>query len=157
MPVEILIAVLVVAVVVVAVPIRRLLLDGHSGWAIVGYCALLGLLALGVTEARTLGRILLPLLGLVYIAPFITLGGGLDRLLGRRRPDVRVMPAPTRAIEPPRDVTPRDVTPPAGAETTGVPSPDPTVRDEPTGRHERTGRDEPTGRPGPGDPSGPSS
>jgi hypothetical protein len=150
MPVEILIAVLVVAVLVVAVPIRRLILDGYSGWAIVGYSALLGLLAVGVTEARTLGRILLPLLGLVYIAPFITLGGGLDRLLGRRRPDIRVMPAPTRAIEPPRDVTPPDVASPA-APGTGVDSPDPTSRDEPAGR------DEPTERGGPSDPSGPSS
>ena len=60
-----------------------------------------------MTEARTLGRVLLPLLGLAYIAPFITLGGGLDRLLGRRRPVVRVTPVATRAIEPPRDVTPR--------------------------------------------------
>jgi hypothetical protein len=122
MPLEILIVVIVVAVVVVAVPVRRLMLDGYSGWTIVAYCTLIGVLAVGVTEARTLGRVLLPLLGLAYIAPFITFGGGLDRLLGRRRPVVRVTPAATRAIEPPRDVTPRDVTPSDG---TGTPPPGP--------------------------------
>ena len=110
MPLEILIVVLIVAAVVVVVPVRRLVLDGYSTLAIVAYVALLGLLAAGVTEARTLGRVLLPILGLAYIAPFITFRGGLDRMLGRRRPVVRVTPAETRAIAPPRDVTPpRDV------------------------------------------------
>jgi hypothetical protein len=111
-PIEIVAIVVVVAVVVLAVPVRRLVLSGHSGWTVVGYVALLLVLAAGVTEARTLGRFLLPLLGLAYIAPFITLGGGLDRLLGRRqRPVVRVTPVETRAIEPPRNVTPRDESP----------------------------------------------
>lgn len=133
MPFEILVVVLIVAVVVVSVPVRRLVLDGYSGWAIVAYVALLGLLAAGVTEARTLGRFILPILGLVYIAPFITFGRGLDRLLGRRRPIVRVTPVETRAIAPPRDVTP-----PAG----GAPA-QPAAEDEPA---DRSG---PTDRPGP--------
>jgi hypothetical protein len=129
MPIEILIVVLIVAVVVVAVPVRRLVLDGYSGWAIVAYVALLGLLAAGVTEARTLGRFILPILGLAYIAPFITLGRGFDRLLGRRRPVVRVTPAETRAIAPPRDVTPPDPPPTAH----GVPSRPPDEATEPPG------------------------
>jgi hypothetical protein len=136
MPLEILIVVLIVAVLVVAVPVRRLVLDGYSGWAVVAYCALIGFLAVGVTEARTLGRVLLPLLGLAYIAPFITLGGGLDRLLGRRRPVVRVTPVATRAIEPPRDVTPRDATPrdagPGDEPHADVPPPDPSDRPGPS-------------------------
>ena len=58
MPIEILIVVLVVAAVVVAVPVRRLLarrllgLDDRRRT-----CALIGLLAVGVTEARPLGRV----------------------------------------------------------------------------------------------------
>lgn len=113
MPLEILFVVLVVAAVVVAVPVRRLMLDGFSRWAIVGYAALILFLALAVTEARPLARVLLPILGLAYIAPFLTIRGGLDRLLGRRRPVVHVTPVVPPAIEPPRDVTPHDdVTPP---------------------------------------------
>lgn len=108
MPIEILAVVVVVAVVVLAVPVRRLVLSGHSGWTVVGYVALLLVLAAAVTEARPLARYLLPILGLAYIAPFITLGGGLDRLLGRRPPIVRVTPVETQSIEPPRNVTPPD-------------------------------------------------
>jgi hypothetical protein len=109
--------VLIVAAVLVAVPVRRLVLDGYPRWAILGYAALILVLALGVTEARPLARYLLPLLGLAYIAPFITFGSGLDRLLGRRRPVIHVTPVATRAIEPPRDVTPREATPSDGTET----------------------------------------
>jgi hypothetical protein len=144
MPVEILVVVLIVAVVVVAFPVRRLLADGYSGWAIVAYLTILGLLAVGVTEARTLARYLLPLLGFVYIVPFITLGSGFDRLLGRRqRPVVRVTPVATRAIAPPRDVTPRDATPKAATPPDKVPPdmaptettpPDPASHGEPTER-----------------------
>jgi hypothetical protein len=141
MPLEIVIVVLIVAAVVVAVPVRRLVLDGYSGGAILAYVALLGLLAAGVTEARTLGRFVLPILGLAYIAPFITVGGGLDRLLGRRRPIVRVTPVETPAIAPPRDVTPRDekqeVQPPASeAPLDPAPVDDPT---EPRGSSDRPG------------------
>ncbi|HEX7471978.1 MAG TPA: hypothetical protein VF323_02765 [Candidatus Limnocylindrales bacterium] len=134
MPLEILVVVLIVAVVVVAFPVRRLRLDGYSGWAIVAYLTILGLIAVGVTEARTLARYLLPLLGLVYIVPFITLGSGFDRLLGRRRPVVRVTPVATRAIEPPRDVTPRDVTPKDASAPADAPQLDPVAHDEPAGR-----------------------
>jgi hypothetical protein len=111
MPLELLVLVLVIAAVVVAVPVRRLMLDGYSRWAVVGYAGFILLLAIGVTEARPLARFLLPLLGLAYIVPFLTLGAGFDRLLGRRRPVVRVTPVATPGIEPPRDVTPRDEAP----------------------------------------------
>jgi hypothetical protein len=113
MPVEIAIVVMVVAAVVVAVPVRRLRLDGYSGGAIAAYVGLILLLALGVTEARTLGRVLLPILGLTYIAPFLTFGAGIDRLLGRRRPVVSVTPVARPVIEPPRNVAPPTGTRPA--------------------------------------------
>ncbi len=89
-------------------------MDGYSGGAIAAYVGLILLLALGVTEARTLGRVLLPILGLAYIAPFITFGGGIDRLLGRRRPVVSVTPVARPVIEPPRNVTPPTGSSPAG-------------------------------------------
>lgn len=87
-------------------PARRLRLDGRSPRAILGYVALLLALALGVTELRPLARYLLPLLGVVYLAPFVTWRGGLARLFGRRGPDVRVTLAEPPVIPPPRDVTP---------------------------------------------------
>jgi len=134
MPVEILVVVLIAAVVVVAFPVRRLMIDGYSGWAIVAYLTILGLLAVGVTEARTLARYLLPLLGVVYIVPFITFGSGFDRLLGRRpRPVVRVTPVATPAIAPPRDVTPRDVTPKETVPPDAAPL-DPASHGDPTER-----------------------
>lgn len=114
MPLEIAIVVMVIAALVVAVPVRRLRLDGYSGGAIAAYVGLILLLALGVTEARTLGRVLLPILGLAYIAPFVTFGGGIDRLLGRRRPIVSVTPVARPVIEPPRNVTPPTGSAPAG-------------------------------------------
>lgn len=131
MPAEIAIAVVIVAATVVSVPVRRLRLDGYSGGAVAAYVGLILLLAIGVTEARTLGRVLLPILGLAYIAPFITFGAGLDRLLGRRRPVVSVTPVARPVIEPPRDVTPRDVTPPAGARPEGDPTEPPASNDRP--------------------------
>ena len=126
MPFEIALVVMVIAAVVVAVPVRRLRLDGYSGAAIAAYVGLILLLALGVTEARTLGRVLLPILGLAYIAPFITFGSGIDRLLGRRRPVVSVTPVARPDIEPPRNVTP-----PTGSAPAGGPAEPPASSDRP--------------------------
>jgi hypothetical protein len=122
---------MIVAAVVVAVPVRRLRLDGYSGAAVAAYVGLILLLALGVTEARTLGRVLLPILGLAYIAPFITFGSGIDRLLGRRRPVVSVTPVARPVIEPPRNVTPHDVTPPSGTVPADEPTEPPASSDRP--------------------------
>jgi hypothetical protein len=84
-PPALLIVVLVLAAVVIAVPVRRLRLDGRSWRTILTYTVLLLALALAVTEVEPLARYLLPVLGVAYIAPFVTLRGGIDRLLGRRR------------------------------------------------------------------------
>jgi hypothetical protein len=84
-PAALLVVVLAVAAVVVAVPARRLHLDGRSWRTVLAYTVLLLGLALAVTEVEPLARYLLPVLGLAYIAPFVTLRGGIDRLLGRRR------------------------------------------------------------------------
>jgi hypothetical protein len=68
------------------------------------------LLALGlaVTEARPLARYLLPIIGLVYIAPFITWRGGIDRLLRREAPDIEVSRREPPSLTPPRNVTPSE-------------------------------------------------
>lgn len=108
MPAAVLILVLVVAAVVLAVPLRRLYLDGRSRSAILTYAVVLLALAVAVTEFRPLARYLLPALFLVYLAPFVTWRGGLDRLLGRRAEEVRVMRPEPRAVEPPRNVSPDD-------------------------------------------------
>ncbi len=104
-PAALLVLILVLAAVVLAVPLRRLYLDGRSRTAILAYAILVLGLALAVTEIRPLTRYLLPALFLVYLAPFVTWRGGLDRLLGRRE-EIRVVRPEPRAVEPPRNVTP---------------------------------------------------
>jgi hypothetical protein len=114
-PAAVLFVILIVAAVVLAVPLRRLYLDGRSRSAILTYAVVLLALAVAVTEFRPLARYLLPALFLVYLAPFVTWRGGLDRLLGRRREEVRVTRPEPRAVEPPRNVTPdRDPSADAG-------------------------------------------
>jgi hypothetical protein len=110
-PAAVFILVLVVAAVVLAVPLRRLYLDGRSRSAILTYAVVLLALAVAVTEFRPLARYLLPALFLVYLAPFVTWRGGLDRLLGRRAEAVRVVRPEPRAVEPPRNVTTDGVAP----------------------------------------------
>jgi hypothetical protein len=104
-PAAIVIGLLVVAALVIAVPVRRLVRDGRSVTTIVLYVVVLVALAVGVTELEPLDRYLLPALGVVYILPFITWRAGLDRLLGRR-PPVRVSRVDRPAIEGVRNVTP---------------------------------------------------
>jgi hypothetical protein len=106
-PAAIVITILVVAALVIAVPVRRLVRDGRSLTTIVLYVVVLVALAVGVTELEPLDRYLLPALGVVYILPFITWRAGLDRLLGRR-PPVRVSRVDRPAIEGARNVTPTD-------------------------------------------------
>ena len=107
-PAAVLVLLLVVAAVVLAVPLRRLYLDGRSRTAILTYAILVLGLALAVTELRPLARYLLPALFVLYLLPFVTWHGGLDRLLGRRSEEIKVVRPEPRAVEPPRDVTPHD-------------------------------------------------
>jgi hypothetical protein len=103
-PAAVVVILLVVAALVIAVPVRRLVRDGRSLSTIVLYVMVLVALAVGVSELA-LARYLLPILGVVYILPFITWRSGLDRLLGRRAP-VRVSRVDRPAIEGARNVTP---------------------------------------------------
>ncbi|TMD26189.1 MAG: hypothetical protein E6I94_10960, partial [Chloroflexi bacterium] len=89
MPDAVAVLLILLVAILVAVPLRRLRLDGRSRGAILAYGIVLLALALAVTELRPLARYLLPILFLAYLLPFVTWRGGLDRLLGRRD-EVRV-------------------------------------------------------------------
>jgi hypothetical protein len=110
-----------VAAVVLAVPLRRLYLDGRSRTAILAYAILLLALALAVTEIRPLARYLLPALFVLYILPFVTWRGGLDRLLGWRGEEIRVVRPEPRAVQPPRNVTPDEESPRDAGKSDGSP------------------------------------
>ena len=91
-----LLALLLISALLVLVPTRRLYLAGWSQAVIAAY--FLGMWALSVLVAWAPGptRFLVPIVLVAYLAPFVTLRAGLDRLLGR----------------PPRSSEPRNVTPP---------------------------------------------
>ena len=108
MPPALLVVLVAVALIVLAVPLRRLHLDGRSNGTVISYAVLLLALGVAVTEARPLARYLLPIIGLVYIAPFITWRGGIDRLLRREQPDIEVTRREPPSLTPPRNVTPPD-------------------------------------------------
>jgi hypothetical protein len=69
--------------ILVLVPTRRLFLAGWSGRSLTLY--FLGVIALGmiVAELRAPAKFLIPILVVVYIAPFVTARAGVARLLGR--------------------------------------------------------------------------
>jgi hypothetical protein len=99
------------------VPTRRLQLAGWPARALGSYLG--GMLVLGLVAAELRGptRFLVPILVIGYVAPFVTLRSGIERLLGgsRRRkgtrPEVRVERPPTRSVSgPARDVPPEDRT-----------------------------------------------
>lgn len=113
MPAAIVVVLLALAVIVIAFPVRRLVRDDRSLTTIVLYVVVLVALAVGASELA-LARYLLPILGVVYILPFITWRAGLDRLLGRR-PPIRVSRVERPGIEGPRNVTPPDADDRVGA------------------------------------------
>jgi hypothetical protein len=97
------------------IPTRRLQLAGWPARALGSYLG--GMLVLGLVTAELRGpiRFLVPILVIGYVAPFVTLRSGIERLLGggRRRkgggPDVRVERPPMRSVSgPARDVPPED-------------------------------------------------
>lgn len=106
----ILLALVGILAVVMVIPTRRLYLAGWSQQALLAYY--LGMLLLAVASAVVRGpaRFLIPILIIGFLAPFVTLAPGLDRLLGRQRPP---LPAQPRI---------KDVTPPATPPGTGEPS-----------------------------------
>jgi hypothetical protein len=104
------------------IPTRRLQLAGWPARALGSYLGGMLLLGLVAAELRGPTRFLVPILVIGYIAPFVTLRSGIDRLLGggrrlhggspRRKgggPDVRVERPPMRSVSGAvRDVPPED-------------------------------------------------
>jgi hypothetical protein len=66
------------------VPARRLHLAGWPGRAVLAYYLVLLGLAVAAIELRAAARFLVPILIVAYLAPFVTVGDGLGRLLGTR-------------------------------------------------------------------------
>lgn len=95
----------------VLIPTRRLQLAGWRRESLATYFVAVWLLGAAVAAMPSPARFLIPLLLVAYLAPFVTLRDGLDRLLGRPRVD-RGGPGPTdgpSADRPPmKDVTPPD-------------------------------------------------
>ena len=87
------------------IPTRRLYLAGWSPRALALYYLGLVILALVVAELRAPARFLIPILVVVYIAPFVTARAGLARLFGRsRRVSSPIVSRPaTRSLPPPPD------------------------------------------------------
>lgn len=90
----------------VLIPTRRLQLAGWTRQSLTTYFLALWLLGAVVAVMRAPATFLVPILIVAYLAPFVTLRDGIDRLLGRpRRPG-----APVDGHAEPRPV--KDVTPP---------------------------------------------
>ncbi|MFL5680748.1 MAG: hypothetical protein ACJ77B_09125 [Chloroflexota bacterium] len=91
-------AVLVVGLLALP-PARRLFQSGRSVGTIAGYYATLVLIGLLLVLAPARGRLLIPVLVVLYVVPFIDWRGSIGRLFGR----------PARVSRPPmKNVTPRD-------------------------------------------------
>ena len=101
-----------VIALLVAIPTRRLAISGARRETLAVY--FVGVWALGLFVAIAHGpvRVLLPILLVAYLAPFVTLGPGLDRL--RDRFGLRRVPGSDESTPAGvKDVTPRDGDPPA--------------------------------------------
>jgi hypothetical protein len=98
----------------VLIPTRRLAIAGASQRALVVYFVSVWLVGLVAATLRGPARFILPILLIVYLAPFVTLGQGLERMRGRfggrLDPWIRRPPDPTI-----KDVTPRDEPPVNGS------------------------------------------
>ncbi len=107
----ILLALVGILALVMVIPTRRLYLAGWSQQALLAYYVAMLTLAVAAAVVRGPARFLVPILIIGFLAPFVTLGPGLDRLLGRRSPP---LPAQPRI---------KDVTPPSeGPEPSGEPT-----------------------------------
>jgi hypothetical protein len=90
-----LLALVLVLGVLALVPARRLARLGWSRGSVGTYFLALWAMGFAVATAPGGARILVPLLLVVWIAPFVTWRTAIDRMLGRPPPH-----------EPPRNVTP---------------------------------------------------
>ena len=109
MPNPALLALVGLLFVLLLAPTRRLQLAGWSSRALATYLGSMLLLGFLVAELRGPARFLVPILVIGYLAPFVTLRSGLDRLRGRggqgSDPDVRVERPPVKSVSgPARDV-----------------------------------------------------
>jgi hypothetical protein len=97
----------------VLLPTRRLQLAGWSARSLAAYYLAVWLLAVVVAVVPVPARFLVPFLLVAYLAPFVTLRDGLDRLMGRppRSGTTRVEPPPSAGggDRPIKDVTPPDL------------------------------------------------
>lgn len=87
----------------VLIPTRRLQLAGWRRESLTAYFLAVWLLGALVAAMPAPARFLVPILIVAYLAPFVTLRDGLDRLLGRPRSgggDVAEHP-PIRDVTPP--------------------------------------------------------
>lgn len=98
MPPAVLALVLVLGLLAL-IPTRRLARHGWTAGSLAAYFIALWVLGAVAASAPGGGRILVPLVLVVWLAPFVTWRDGLDRLRGRATPAERV---------PPRNVTPPD-------------------------------------------------
>jgi hypothetical protein len=87
----------------VLVPTRRLQLAGWRRDVLTGYFAAVWLLGVVVAIVPVPARFLVPILLVAYLAPFITVRAGIDRLLGgrRRSPTGAASRPPMKNVTPP--------------------------------------------------------
>lgn len=135
MPNPALLALVGILFVLLLAPTRRLQLAGWSSRALATYLGSMLLLGFLVAELRGPARFLVPILVIGYLAPFVTLRSGLDRLRGRDgqggHSEVRVERPPVKSVSgPARDVRPGE---PGERE-------EPDEPDEPGGSEGRTSR-----------------
>ena len=94
----------------VLLPTRRLQLAGWSSRSLAAYYVAVWLLAVLVAVVPIPARFLVPFLLVAYLAPFVTVREGLDRLMGRPRSGTRVEPPTSDGGDRPiKDVTPPDL------------------------------------------------
>lgn len=98
----------------VLLPTRRLQLAGATRNVLAAYFVTVWALGVLVAVVPIPARLLIPILLIAYIAPFVTLRDGLDRLLGRPpgSADVRRRAGSRGTTLPTVPPTAKDVTPP---------------------------------------------
>ena len=96
-------AIAAIVAFVVLIPTRRLQLSGWSRDAVLTYFTAVWLLGVLVAILPAPSRLLVPILLVAYLAPFITIRAGIDRLFRGERPVPPVEPErpPVKNVTPP--------------------------------------------------------
>jgi hypothetical protein len=96
-------AIAAVVAIVVLIPTRRLQLAGWSRDSLLTYFAAVWLLGVTVALEPAPTRFLVPILLVAYLAPFITIRAGIDRLFRGERaaPPVEPERPPVKNVTPP--------------------------------------------------------